>query len=349
MAVTFRDYYETLGVGRNATQDEIKKAYRKLARKHHPDVNPNDPSAEEKFKALNEANEVLSDPEKRRRYDALGEKWKQYGGPGPSGGPGPGGAPDMDAGDFEQWFGDGARGPSGFSDFFEQFFGRGAAAGRARRGAGFSMRGADVEGEIALTLEEAHRGTRRSLTLPITETCPTCGGSGEKDGRACPTCRGAGVVQRQRTLEVNIPAGVRDGSAIRLAAQGEPGMGGGTAGDLYLRVRLLPHRLYSFVDEDDVQIELPVAPWEAVLGAKVIVPTLDGSVEMKIPSGSQSGQRLRLKGQGPTQRDGGRGDIYVKLTVVVPTSPTESERELFRRLAEQSAFRPRDRFGGRNR
>ena len=340
MAVQFRDYYEVLGVSKMATEDDIKKAYRKLARKYHPDVNPGDKSAEEKFKEINEAYEVLSDPEKRKRYDELGPNWKagQDFKPPPNWQEGV----NVEYGDFGDLFG-GGRGASGFSDFFESLFG-----GRrgTRRGAGFAMRGQDVEAEIPLTLEEAHRGVRRTITLQVTETCPDCKGSGVKDGKTCPTCRGAGAIRRPKSLEVTIPAGVRDGSVIRLPGQGEPGSSGAPAGDLFLRVRIQPHRLFDIVGENDVQIELPVAPWEAALGAKIPVPTLDGPVEMKIPAGAQGGQRLRLRGQGLNRRGGGRGDEYVKLKIVIPPKLTPKEKELFEKLAAESRFNARELMAG---
>lgn len=345
MAVKFRDYYEVLGVARTASEDEIKKAYRKLARKYHPDVNPGDKMAEEKFKELNEAYEVLSDPEKRKRYDQLGENWKA----GADFTPPPGwtGWEGAQGGfDFSEVFGDG-RGPSGFSDFFEAFFGGGRGARAGRAGAGFTMRGSDVEAEIQLTLEEAHRGVTRTITFEAAERCPDCGGSGVKDNRPCPTCRGAGQVRRQKSLEVAIPPGVRDGSVIRLAGQGEPGTGNAPAGDLFLRVRLKPHPLFRLVGDDDVEVELPVAPWEAALGAKVNVPTLDDPVEMTIPAGTQGGQRLRLRGQGLNRRRGGRGDEYVRLKIVVPPKPTPGERELFEKLAAESRFDPRELLRGK--
>jgi curved DNA-binding protein len=338
MAVKFRDYYEVLGVSKTSTGAEIKKAYRKLARKLHPDVNPGDKSAEEKFKELNEAYEVLSDPEKRKRYDQLGPNWKA----GADFTPPPGWENSrVEYGDFGEVFGRGG-GPSGFSDFFESLFG-----GRgARAGAGFAMRGQDVEAEISLTLEEAHRGASRNITLQATETCPDCRGSGSKDGKTCPTCRGAGAIRRPKSLDVTIPAGVRDGSVIRLAGQGEPGTNGAKAGDLFLRVRIEPHRLFSIVGEDDVQIELPVAPWEAALGARVSVPTLEGSVDMTIPAGAQGGQRLRLRGQGLTRRGGGRGDQYVKLKIVIPSRLTPKEKELLEKLLAESRFNARELMTG---
>lgn len=341
MAVQFRDYYQVLGVAKTASDDGIKSAFRKLARKYHPDVNPGDKSAEDKFKEINEAYEVLSDPAKRQRYDQLGPDWKA----GEEFRPPPGweGAQGGVYTDFGDLFG-GGRGASGFSDFFEALFGGRAGA---RRGAGFAMRGQDVEAEIPLTLEEAHRGVRRGISLQATEICADCHGTGSRDGKTiCPTCRGARAVRRPKSLEVTIPAGVREGSVIRLAGQGEPGGNGAPAGDLYLHVRLQPHRLFSVVGENDIQIELPVAPWEAALGAKITVPTLDGAVEMTIPGGAQGGQRLRLRSRGLNRRGGGRGDEYVKLKIVNPPGLAPKERELYEKLAAESRFNPRDLMTG---
>jgi DnaJ-class molecular chaperone len=340
MAVKFRDYYEVLGVGKTTTQDDIKTAYRKLARKHHPDVNPGDKSAEEKFKEVNEAYQVLGDADKREKDDQLGANWKS----GedfrpPPGWQGPQGA----YGDASDLFG-GAGGHGNFSDFFESLFG-GRQAGRG--GAGFVMRGEDVETELTLSLEEAHRGVKRSITLQLTEVCPACRGSGATDGKTvCPSCGGSGAHRRAKSLEVTIPGGVRNGSVIRLAGQGGAGTNGAPAGDLFMRVRLQPHRSFNITGTDDVQIELPVAPWEAALGAKISVPTLDGSVEMNIPPGAQGGQRLRLRGQGLNRRGGGRGDEYVKIKIVIPPKLAPNEKELFEKLAAESRFNARELTAG---
>jgi len=271
-------------------------------------VNPGDKTAEEKFKELNEAYAVLSDPEKRQRYDQLGANWKA----GSDFNPPPGWQASRgqyeDLGDIFGAAGAGG-GADGFSDFFETLFG-----GRGQRGgAGFAMRGSDVEADILLALEDAHRGVTRSITL---------------QGPAGP-----------RTLDVTIPAGVREGSVIRLAGQGLPGTGHAPAGDLLLHVRLQPHSVFSVLSNGDTQIDLPVAPWEAALGARVKVPTLDGSVEMAIPAGSQGGQRLRLRGQGLNRpRGGGRGDEYVRLKLVIPPRLTDAEKALFAKLAAESRF-----------
>jgi DnaJ-class molecular chaperone len=344
MAVKFKDYYDILGVSKGASEDEIRKAFRNLARKYHPDVNPGDKSAEEKFKELNEAYEVLSDPEKRKRYDALGQNWKSGADftppPGWEGTPPPGWEGGrVEFADFGDIFG-GDGGSTGFSDFFESLFG-GRRPGR-RRAAGFRVRGHDIEAEIEIPLQEAHRGGTRSIALQVNEVCPECKGTGVKDGNVCPTCGGTGAVRRQKSLDVKIPAGVRDGTVIRLTGQGEPGANGAPSGDLLLRVRIEPHPLFEIVGDGDVQIELPIAPWEAALGAKVAVPTLDGTVEMTIPPGTQGGQRLRLRGQGLNRRGAGRGDQYVKLKIVIPPRLNSRERELFEKLAAESRFSPRE-------
>jgi curved DNA-binding protein len=318
----FRDYYDVLGVSRTATADEVKKAYRKLARKHHPDVNPDDPGATDRFKEVTEAYEVLSDPEKRKRYDALGENWRAGDNftppPDWDGGRRTGEAGNWqsgveygDAGDLRDLFG----GQGGFSDFFESLFGdrRPPRAGRD-----FAMRGFDREAELPLSLEEAHRGGTRHLVLPDD--------------------RGSESGNRTRSLEVTIPPGVRDGSVLRLAAQGEPATGNAPAGDLLLHVRLAPHPLFTVTGDGDLQMELPVAPWEAALGAKVSVPTLDGSAELTIPPATQGGRRLRLRGQGMNRRSGGRGDEYVRLKIVNPSSLSAEERGLYEQLAEVSRF-----------
>lgn len=309
MTVKFRDYYETLGVSRNAAPDEIKKVYRKLARKFHPDLNPNNKTAEERFKEINEAYEVLSDKEKRRRYDALGANYKS----GMDFTPPPGGqgfrghAGDM--GDLGDMFGAAGR-AGGFSDFFEMLFGGRRPGGP---GAQASARGSDLESEVSVTLDEAHRGTSRSVRVPT----------------------GHGGAE---SFTVNIPKGVQDGSIIRVPGKGGAGFGKGTRGDLYLRVQVEPNERFRLLDDGDIEVELPVAPWEAVLGGRVKVPTLDGPVEMRVPPNSQGGQVLRLKSKGPARPGGGRGDQYVRLKIVVPQKPSEKEIELLKKLAAESGF-----------
>jgi len=345
MAVKTNDYYEVLGLSRSATEDQIKAAYRKLARKLHPDLNPGDKTAEERFKDLQAAYDVLSDAEKRKLYDQYGENWRyvQQGGQPPppgwenaraEGGQQTGG---FDFSGFD--FGDvRSGGGAGGFDIFEELFG---ARGGRTRGPQRTSRGHDVEAEMELSLEDAHRGARRTLQLQTTETCPTCQGTGViNNNQVCQTCGGHGQVVKPKTIDVNIPAGARDGSTIRLAGQGGAGSNGAQPGDLYLHIRLKPHPTFK-VHGDDVEVELPITPWEAVLGTKTQVPTIDGQVEMTVPAGAQSGQRLRLRGQGLNKRKGGRGDEYVRLQVVVPKNVSAEERKLYEEMGRVSGFKPR--------
>jgi curved DNA-binding protein len=334
MAVKFRDYYETLGVPRSASQDEIKSAFRKLARKLHPDVNPGDKAAEDRFKEINEANEVLSDPKKRGYYDELGADWKAGMDFTPPAGGADGSGASSGGTSERSWSGD-RYGPS--SDFFEATF------GRRREGAGFEFhaRGSDVESEISIPLEEAHRGTKRLVRIPVEELCPECGGTGVKEGKTCPVCHGSGTETKFESFTVNIPKGVRDDSVIRVPGKGGAGMGGGARGDLYFRVHIQPDKRFRLRDGSDTELDLPLAPWEAVLGSTIRVPTLDGLVELRIPPGSQGGQTLRLRGKGLAKPDGSQGDQYVRLKIVVPAKPTEKELELLKKLAAESSFAPR--------
>jgi curved DNA-binding protein len=311
MAVTFRDYYETLGLSRQATDEQIRNAYRKLARKHHPDVNPGNKEAEEKFKEINEAYSVLSDPQKRKQYDELGQNWKA----------GADFKPPPDWGrDVRVEFGD--RGGFGdFSEFFESVFG-GARRGAGTRGAGFPTRGRDLEAQLRIPLEEAYRGTTRTVTL-------------------------RGPDGKQKSIRVNIPAGVSDGELIHIPNEGAAGSRGAPPGDLFVSVRLEPHPLFKVLDDGNLEMNLPVAPWEAALGARVRVPTLDGPVELTIPPNTQNGQRLRLRGQGMARRGGGRGDLYTRIQIVNPQSLSPTERELFQRLASESRFDPRQFLAGK--
>jgi len=334
MAVRFKDYYEVLGVERNARDEQIRQAYRKLARKHHPDVNPGDRVAEEKFKEINEANAVLSDPQKRKRYDQLGPNWKD----GAEFTPPPGwGRVNVQFDDLGRIFSGG-----GFSDFFETLFGGGRTASQSDRRSARTRtaRGQDAEAEMEISLEDAHRGGRHRVTVQGARPCPTCNGSGTSSGVVCNTCRGAGQVLSPRTLDVNIPPGARDGSVIRVGKQGQPGAGGAEPGDLFITLRVKPHHLFT-ASGDDLTVEVPITSSEAVLGAAIEVPTIDGKGEMKVPAGAQGGQRLRLKGQGLNKQGGGRGDQYVKLKIVVPSHPTEREKKLYEELAKVSRFNPR--------
>ena len=351
MATKTKDLYEILGVSRTSTEDEIKTAYRKLARKFHPDLNPGDKAAEEGFKELQAAYEVLSDVEKRKKYDQYGENWRyadQAAAQQPPGSEdfraGAGGRARgavFDSAGFEFDFGGAGAGEYGdlFGDLFGQFGGRSSA----RR----TTRGRDIEAELELTLEEANGGGRRTLQMQVGEVCATCHGtgsinSGTNDNNlvGCPTCHGNGQVPKAKTIDVNIPAGVRDGSTVRLAVQGGPGPQGIPAGDLYLHIRLRPHPVFT-VRGDDLETGLPVSPWEAVLGTRLAVPTIDGQVEMIIPAGAKNGQRLRLRGQGLKRRKGGRGDEYVRLEVVTPREVSDEERHLYEELKRVSSFDPR--------
>jgi len=353
MAVEFKDYYRILGVARNADDKAIKSAYRKLARKHHPDVSKG-AGAAEKFKEINEAYEVLSDPEKRRRYDSLGPDWQRYA-QGPAGQPGAG-----FPGGFHVEYGN-AEDVGGFSDFFRTIFGDlGARADRGRGGRqsvdfegledllgrGGSRRrrrGDDVQAAVEISLDEAFNGARKSFSLESEEPCPACHGSGNVDGKPCPTCHGRGWQRAQRQLEVKIPAGVRTGQRVRVA--GEGGGGADARGDLYLIVNVAPHPLFERKG-DDLQIELPITAPEAALGASVEVPTLRGRVSMKIPPGTGSGRTFRLPGYGmPRVKGGGAGDQLVRTKIVVPTSLTAEEKELYTKLQSLRSDNPRAYLG----
>jgi curved DNA-binding protein len=316
MAVQFRDYYETLGVSKTASDEEIKKAFRKLARQHHPDVAKDKKAAEEKFKQINEAYEVLGDSEKRRKYDELGANWNQPGGFQPP----PGWGTQQPGGGFRHYSGgDGGGvefefGGTGFSDFFEAFFG----GGRSRSGfggAGFGSRprgaerGSDVEADIMVTLEEALHGSKRAVSLR------------------------RGNSDKIETYQVKIPKGVHEGQRIRLAGQGEAGAGGGKSGDLFLRVRLARHPEFT-VEGSDLIHEAKLPPWQAALGGELQVPTLEGTARLKLPSGTQPGQRFRLRGHGLPTASGARGDLFVETQVQIPKKLTERERGIWSQLAE---------------
>jgi DnaJ-class molecular chaperone with C-terminal Zn finger domain len=320
MAVQYKDYYESLGVSRNASDADIKKAFRKLAREYHPDVAKDKKKAEERFKEINEAYEVLSDPAKRKKYDELGANWKS----GADFRPPPGWAGFGGGRTYQSGRPGGSHyefSGTGFSDFFEQLFGgRGRGAGRGFGGAvfeeeSFAERGRDIEGDIMVTLEEAMRGSIRSVTVQHNS--------------------------RTETHQVKIPPGVTEGQRLRIAGRGEAGAGGAGAGDLYLRVRLAKHPDFD-VEDHNLIFEASLAPWEAVLGTNLSVPTLDGRVNIRIPPGTQNGQKLRVRGRGLPQRNGTGGDLIVVARIEVPTQISESERQLWEQLARESRFNPRD-------
>ncbi|HEX9367709.1 MAG TPA: DnaJ C-terminal domain-containing protein [Vicinamibacterales bacterium] len=326
----FKDYYATLGVPKTATDKEIKQAFRKLARKHHPDVNPNDKGAEAKFKEINEANEVLGDPDKRKKYDELGANWRMYeqaqqqgqsypggspfGGAGGEGGTwtinmgGPGGARTMSEEEMRDMFGGGGEDP--FSDFFKTFFGGGGgdARGRSQR-APRSQKGRDIESEAELTLEEAYHGAMRRISI-------TLGG-------------------HARSIDVRIPPGVKDGSRVRAAGEGEAGSNGGASGDLFLRVRLKPHPVFERKGDDlYTKVALPVTT--AVLGGEAQVPTITGSVRLKVPETTQPGQIFRLKGHGMPLigKPDAKGDLYATADIQLPRSLTKDQRQIWEQIGK---------------
>jgi curved DNA-binding protein len=325
MPVQYKDYYEILGVSRTASDADIKKSFRKLAREYHPDVARDKKKAEEKFKEINEAYEVLGDPAKRKKYDELGANWKSGADfrppPGWEGFTGGQSFRGRGAGsqDFEFHFGG-----TGFSDFFEQLFGsrmRGAGGfGRSARfeEEEFAERGRDIEGDILVTLGEALRGSVRTVNVRHTV------------GRSVKT----------DTYQVKVPPGVTDGQKLRLAGRGETGAGGGAAGDLYLRVRLARHPDFE-AEGHNLIYEAELAPWEAVLGVNLTVPALDGRVNIKIPPGTQSGQKLRVRARGLPARDGTRGDLLVVAKIAVPAKVTDAEKKLWEQMARESHFNPR--------
>jgi molecular chaperone DnaJ len=378
-----KDYYSVLGVPKNATDAEIKKAYRKLAQQHHPDTKQGDPDAEERFKEISAAYDVLGDPEKRKAYDEVREMSASGFGPG-FGRPGSGGQGWQGAGTGAAGWPGGVRyeqvNVDDFSDLFGGLFGgAGRRAGGRRSGA---RRGADLETEVTISFDEAMAGTTVPIridgpavcsrchgsgaepgTNPI--TCPQCGGSGEiaenqgffSMSRPCPRCGGAGRIvetpctkcggsgaeRRTRTLQVKIPSGVRNGTKIRLAGKGEPGVAGGPAGDLYVKVAVEPHTVFERRG-DDLMVDLPITYPEATLGANVEVPTLNGPVTLKVPAGTPSGKTFRVKGRG-APRKGGRGDLLAKVKVDVPDKVSQEEKELLRKLREVSKESPRKRLG----
>ncbi len=313
----FKDYYEIIGVEKDATQDEIKRAYRKLARKYHPDVSK-EPDAEARFKEVGEAHDVLSDTDKRAAYDKLasGARSGQPFSP----------PPDWDAG-FEFQGGGFRSGESGYSDFFESIFGqrmRGSAGPRGRTE--FRSRGEDHHAKVAIDLEDAYKGATRSISLRNPEIDAT-----------------GNLIYKDRTLKIKIPKGVKRGQKIRLAGQGSPGMGGGESGDLFLEIAFHPHPRYR-IDERDVYLELPVTPWEAALGATLKVPTPGGSsVDLKIPAETATGSKLRLKGLGIPGSP--PGNLFIEPLVVLPPANSESAKEVYRKMESELAFNPRSKLG----
>ncbi|MFM1872496.1 MAG: hypothetical protein RL398_1918 [Planctomycetota bacterium] len=338
----FQDYYTTLGVSRTATPDEIKRAYRKLAKEWHPDRHPPHERAavENKFKAIAEANEVLSDPEKRKRYDALGEHWRH----GQDFQPPPGGGRTIDPEEFARMFGGrGGGGGGGFSDFFAQMFGDMFAGGGQRGGFGGQRggfggargprRGQDAEASIEVDVGLALRGGKRAFSIRVGVPCGTCEGEGHLGAGACPACGGLGSTQGQRSVELTIPKLSRNGQVLRLRGLGEPGEGG--AGDLLLRLELVADDVFR-LRGDDVEADVVVAPWDLLDGAVVDVEVPDGTAKARIPAGTKPGQRLRLRGQGLPRVDGSRGDLLLVVRLGLPDELTERQQELLRELGKDS-------------
>jgi DnaJ-class molecular chaperone len=338
--MNFRDYYSVLGVPKNAAQKDIKSAYRKLARKWHPDANPeNAKEAEEKFKEISEAYEVLGDAEKRKKYDLLGPDWQQA-------------ARQAEqqrryrtsAGGEEFDFGNfggarGSAGPSGFSDFFDMFF---SGVGRRQTSGptGFAQRGQDLETTIELGLRDTYDGGKKSISLQVEDVCPRCHGTGTESGHLCPQCHGTGRVLGVKKFDVTIPKGIAEGQRIRLAGQGGAGLNGGPNGDLYLVVKSSEDPTYKRKG-DDLYVDLPVSIYDLLLGGEVKVPTLGGQVAMTIPEGTQNNRLLRLSGKGmPHVKGGGAGDQYVRLIGQLPQSLTDKERKLIKDLAAMRDGKP---------
>lgn len=311
----YKDYYEIMGVARDASQSDIKSAYRKLSRKYHPDVSKAT-DAEERFKEVGEAYEVLKDPEKRKAYDQLGSNWQS-------------GQGFQKPSDWEQGFDFNGGGftdgdPGQFSDFFEQLFGQRHTAGAGQQ-RGFHAHGQNTHAKIVIALEDAYNGATRTITLAHNEVGP--------DGR---------TQQKERTLNVRIPKGVTQGQKIRLSGQGESGVGQGRAGDLFLEIQFKAHPLYK-VEGKDVYLNLPITPWEAALGEKVKVPTPTGTIDLQIPSNSSNGRKMRLKARGIPAKQA--GDLYVVLNVVLPKADTEEARTAYAELKKAADFNPRQSMG----
>ncbi len=334
MATSQRDYYDVLGVPRSASADDIKKAFRRRAREFHPDLHTGAKKTEmeKKFKELNEAHEILSDPDKRKKYDQYGHNWEQADAYEKA-------RQQAGAGAHPGWTGTGGTGggfTGDFGDIFETFFG-----GRSRGSSpGFAVDGEDLETDVELSVRDLLSGVTKRVELSERVTCKACGGSAMVRGRPCVVCGGSGTQLDKRTIEVRIPAGVEDGTRVRLAGKGQPGVNGGKPGDLYLRVHINregPFRLKG----SDVQVTLPVWPWEAALGAEVMAPTLTEPVKVKIPPGSKSDSKLRLKGKGLPTAGGQHGDLFLKLKIVMPTGLSHEERALYEQLGRFQHADPR--------
>ena len=338
----YKDYYKTLGVSRGASADEIKKAFRKLARKYHPDINPGDQAAETKFKEINEAYEVLSDADKRKKYDQFGSDWNRYQ-QGGSGGfdwsqyvnQGGGRRVDFGSGGFGGFSGGAPGAETGFSDFFETMFG--TMGGRQTSGFGGGSRtqkGQDYEQAVDITLEEAYNGTQRQIRLEVPQGCPTCNGTGVQSNNLCPTCGGTGVAKQQtRTLTVKIPAGIDSGGKVRVSGEGGPGINGGPRGDLLLVVNVLPQERYERQGLD-LRYRAPIDLYTLLLGGEAKISLLSGKVlTLQIPANTQNGKTFRIRGQGmPKPGTDQRGDLYVIAEAQLPSQLSSREQELVQEL-----------------
>lgn len=360
MPVAFKDYYAVLGIPRAASETEIKSAFRTKAREFHPDANPNDPTAEDKFKEVNEAYEVLSDAEKRKMYDRFGEDWQRYRDAGidPNDATfnrGTGrttyrtNATSSQDDDFEQWF-TGGGAPSGswewtesdgyregggrFSDFFDLLFGNEDRGGRATTRTGRPARGEDLEVHADITMQEAFEGTHRKLTVNSPEYCKTCNGTGMARGASCPTCNGTGQVSRTKTLEVRIPQGVKTGSRVRISGQGGPGIAGGPNGDVYLLINVIRDSRFQ-MDGRNIRTEIEIPLFTALLGGEVIVSTMSGKIALRIPEGTQNGRVFRVRGKGmPERGKSPAGDLLVTVQVNLPTDLSADEKQRFAELRD---------------
>lgn len=358
MPVAFKDYYAVLGISRTASESEIKSAFRTKARAFHPDANPNDPTAEDKFKEVNEAYEVLSDAEKRKMYDRFGEDWQRYRDAGidpddTTFGRSSGGttyrtnaSSSASDEDFERWFtGSGAQGESWewsesggfrdgggrFSDFFNLLFGNDERSGRTATRSKRSTRGEDLEVHADITLREAFQGTHRKLTVNSPEYCKTCGGTGMARGASCPACNGTGQISRAKTLEVRIPEGVKTGSRVRISGQGGSGMNGGPNGDVYLLINVIADPHFAVAGRN-IKTTVNIPLYTALLGGEAVIETLNGKVALSVPEGTQNGRVFRLRGKGmPARGTTPAGDMLVTVQVELPTNLTDEEKA---RIAE---------------
>ncbi|MBI4302818.1 MAG: J domain-containing protein [Chloroflexi bacterium] len=321
-----KDYYGLLGIKRDASEQEIKQAYRRLARKHHPDVNPGNKAAEAKFKEINEAYEVLSDKEKRKKYDMYGDQW-QYADQFAK-------AREQQQTPYWDFAQPGAREYGSEAGDFDTLLNDLFGSRTARRGAPRPRRGRDVETAVDITLEEAYQGTTRTVSFETQELCSACNGTGKIQNALCGVCRGSGRMTHMRRLEVKIPPGVKNGSRVRIAGQGEPGPGGAPSGDLYLVTSIRPHSVFERKD-DDLFVEMAIPLTVAVLGGEVEVPTPRGKLALKIPPETQDGRTFRLAGQGmPRLGNSARGDLLARVRVVLPTNLNDEEKKLFARLRQ---------------